>query len=77
LTVCVIRLSKNLFFAKNGIYSLEIKRNLNKKNHPQYLLLNKIGNQALALKWSRELANTLLDEQKLNAGIINKYEQGK
>ena len=77
MTVCVIRLSKNLFFAKNGIYSLEIKRNLNKKNHPQYLLLNKIGNQALALKWSRELANTLLDEQKLNAGIINKYEQGK
>ena len=74
MTVCVIRLSKNLFFAKNGIYSLEIKRNLNKKNHPQYLLLNKIGNQALALKWSRELANNLLDEQKLNAGIINKYE---
>jgi hypothetical protein len=77
LTVCVIRLSKNLFFAKNGIYSLEIKRNLNKKNHPQYLLLNKIGNQALAIKWPRELANNLLDEQKLNAGIINKYEQGK
>jgi hypothetical protein len=77
LTVYGIRWSKNLFFAKNGIYSLEIKRNLNKKNHPQYLLLNKIGNQALAIKWPRELANNLLDEQKLNAGIINKYEQGK
>jgi hypothetical protein len=77
LTVCVIRRYKNLFFDENGIFSLEIRRNLNKKIQLQCLLLNKIGNQALAIKWTRELANTLLDEQKLNAGIINKYEQGK
>ena len=77
MTVCVIRRYKNLFFDENGIFSLEIRRNLNKKIQLQCLLLNKIGNQALAIKWTRELANTLLDEQKLNAGIINKYEQGK
>jgi hypothetical protein len=39
--------------------------------------LNKIGKQALAIKWTRELANTLLDEQELNTELINKYEQGK
>jgi hypothetical protein len=77
LTVCIIRLSKNLFFDENGIFSLEIRRNLNKKIQLQCLLLNKIGNQALAIKWTRELANTLLDEQALNAELINKYEQGK
>jgi hypothetical protein len=48
-----------------------------KKIQLQCLLLNKIGNQALAIKWTRELANTLLDEQALNAELINKYEQGK
>lgn len=77
MTVCIIRLSKNLFFDENGIFSLEIRRNLNKKIQLQCLLLNKIGNQALAIKWTRELANTLLDEQALNAELINKYEQGK
>jgi len=77
LTVCIIRLYKNLFFDENGIFSLEIRRNLNKKIQLQCLLLNKIGNQALAIKWTRELANTLLDEQALNAELINKYEQGK
>jgi hypothetical protein len=77
LTVCIIRLSKNLFFDENGIFSLEIRRNLNKKIQLQCLLLNKIGNQALAIKWTRELANTLLDEQELNTELINKYEQGK
>jgi len=77
LTVCIIRLSKNLFFDENGIFSLEIRRNLNKKIQLQCLLLNKIGNQALAIIWTRELANTLLDEQALNAELINKYEQGK
>jgi hypothetical protein len=39
--------------------------------------LNKIGNQALGIKWTRELANTLLDEQELKAELINKYERGK
>jgi len=77
LTVCIIRLYKNLFFDENGIFSLEIRRNLNKKIQLQCLLLNKIGNQALAIKWTRELANTLLDEQELNPELINKYEQGK
>ena len=77
MTVCIIRLSKNLFFDENGIFSLEIRRNLNKKIQLQCLLLNKIGNQALAIKWTRELANTLLDEQELNTELINKYEQGK
>jgi len=77
LTVCIIRLSKNLFFDENGIFSLEIRRNLNKKIQLQCLLLNKIGNQALAIKWTRELANTLIDEQELKAELINKYEQGK
>lgn len=77
MTVCIIRLYKNLFFDENGIFSLEIRRNLNKKIQLQCLLLNKIGNQALAIKWTRELANTLLDEQALNAELINKYEQGK
>jgi len=42
-----------------------------------YALLNKIGSQELAIKWTRELANTLLDEQALNPELINKYEQGK
>ena len=77
MTVCIIRLSKNLFFDENGIFSLEIRRNLNKKIQLQCLLLNKIGNQALAIKWTRELANTLIDEQELKAELINKYEQGK
>ena len=77
MTVCVIRRYKNLFFDENGIFSLEIRRNLNKKIQLQCLLLNKIGNQALAIKWTRELANTLLDEQELNTELINKYEQGK
>ena len=77
MTVCIIRLYKNLFFDENGIFSLEIRRNLNKKIQLQCLLLNKIGNQALAIKWTRELANTLLDEQELNPELINKYEQGK
>ena len=77
MTVCIIRLSKNLFFDENGIFSLEIRRNLNKKIQLQCLLLNKIGNQPLAIKWTRELANTLLDEQELNPELINKYEQGK
>jgi hypothetical protein len=39
--------------------------------------LNKIGSQELAIKWARELANSLLGEQELNAELINKYEQGK
>ena len=48
-----------------------------KKIQPQCLILNKIGSQELAIKWARELANSLLGEQELNAELINKYEQGK
>jgi hypothetical protein len=33
-----------------------------KKIQPQCLLLNKKDNQELAIKWTRELANTLLNE---------------